>query len=1268
MQAGFLNRSTVVKEHPENGNKLAVKRNQEVTVTAWGRSQDVLRERDVNAQGPFGSVRTDLGKPTARFDVGDICEVIGAVLVREGEDLGSAKVTQLLDGCRVQVTNIGSGPSGKRIAVQDTGGVHGWVSVVSSGGEPLVRIIEKDLRDEIRERRIGAAAKAARHDYGKPTARFEVGDACQVIASVIMRKGETLASPQLAKLPDRSTVEVLEIGTGESGKRICVKDTTGLSGWISVVSSDGTQLLRKIKTTCPEAQPVSVFVEESPEMMASQSIVPTAVAKAPQTLARFEEPFSLVSSMRAQRGFDLEISYLQREDMEQLLAEKFSSEGIQEPSYDHVKLRDATGKWYRPGEAPDVPTPDLFPITLYYRPPKPQQSAETVLAFRKREAYEALSPSQRNGLAEVQRQLERAYNIQNNDLVDRAMRLAHSLGLPLGTGGLPASLMPESVCFPKGNEPLLYDGHIYSMHSTSLLVFDPPDFSVPMGVWNPQRQRVDPAVLQNEHPNRSDIVHFGKMFHMLEQGHIIDPDSQQVVGMIRPMTGDFEFFDPIPLQVADFMMKRGFRLEAPTARLTNAPFVQILPEVENHDGNPELHLHMQTAGNAKALKYAPLEDRGNKDIVMKAMREGQGPQSWKIMLYGTDQLRADRDVLTEAVKQDYTAMAYASQFYGDAEFMMKAVQNHGIALRYGTASIRADPDLAYIAVKASWRAMRSVSPKLRGSSRIVREAVKQCWQALEYASEELQDDKDIVNLALKQSWRCLQFVSTRLRADPSLMLKAVSQHADSLQYAVPDLCNDSGFMKQAVAIDGMALQYAAPRIADRELVLEAVRSTWRALEYAPILLCADRAVVLEALCQHHAALRLAHPNILSDEDLVFEAARKRPDILSLLPETVRASKGLMTKMVKLHPMSLQYASGDLRCDEDLVLEAVRRNFRSLQHAPQLRASQSFMLKAVQVDALTLSLADEEIRKDPQIVCEAVEREWEMLEHVSEELRSNYEFMMEAVGIEGLSLKYASSQLRGEREIVAAAIGNSGQALEFAAEEIRCEPEVVLMAVRQDPQAILHAHDTLRGDFGFMFRAVRVDGLSLMGASVELRADPDLILAAVGTNWRSLKYACRSLRSNLDFMLQAVRVNSFSLSMAMEDLWMNPALLAAAAQEVSDDRSFDPPVCESDAELLQLLQQARPGWSNMVLQMAVSKLREIGVTNAPLLSQALASDLNGRLRAAGQKIFTATTVMELKARTAAATAAAAEADARAAAQFSSKPNAKKGSRPNARLAF
>eukprot|EP00434_Breviolum_minutum_P022583 symbB.v1.2.019928.t1/scaffold1652.1/size121070/8 len=401
--------------------------------------------------------RLDSGKPTARFDVGDICEVIGAVLVREAEDLQSSKVAQLLDGfgtqwkrregsrmkqtalrCRVEVTRIGSGASGKRIAIQDTGGIQGWVSVVSSSGEAL------ELHGAAREKRIEAAVKAARHDHGKPTARFEVGDMCHVIANVIVRQEEALESPQLAKLPDRCLVEVLEIGNGPSGKRLCVKDEKGLSGWISVVSSDGTQLLRKVKAPPPEAPlPVSAAAEEALELMKSQIVEanmkpppplgPSLSTAPPSSLAKFVEPFFLVSSTRAQRGFELEISFVQREDIEQLLAEKFASEGIQEPSYDHLKLRDATGRWYRPGEAPDVPTPDLFPLTLYYRPPKPKHSAETVLSLRRREACEALSPSQRKGLAEVQRQLERAYDVQNNDLVDRAMRLAHSLGLPLGT-------------------------------------------------------------------------------------------------------------------------------------------------------------------------------------------------------------------------------------------------------------------------------------------------------------------------------------------------------------------------------------------------------------------------------------------------------------------------------------------------------------------------------------------------------------------------------------------------------------------------------------------------------------------------------------------------------------------------------------------------------------------------------------------------------------------------------------------------------------------
>eukprot|EP00931_Biecheleriopsis_adriatica_P009082 TRINITY_DN110190_c0_g1_i1.p1 TRINITY_DN110190_c0_g1~~TRINITY_DN110190_c0_g1_i1.p1 ORF type:complete len:1307 (-),score=310.54 TRINITY_DN110190_c0_g1_i1:69-3989(-) len=1266
-------------------------------ILSWGSSKDILDKKDTSFDAL--PARKDIGRRTARFDVGDICEVVGGVLVRQSEDLDSPKVAQLSDGCRIEVTAIGLGPSGKRIAVRDTGGIEGWVSVVAASGETLIRIVEKELHGELRERRLSVAAKVCRPDHGKATERFNLGDFCDVVGGAIVRQTEELDSHQLRRLPDRSQVEVVEIGSGPTGKRVCIKDDAGRVGWISVVSADGTQLLRPVKPQPADLQPTlsqmsAQTIDTLDELTTSaalsavegvrplQEALKNLESKVPETsqeaLSKWEEPFALVSAARAQRGFELEVAYLERQNVDQLLAEKFVAEGIQEPNYDYVKLRDATGKWYRPGEAPDNPVPELFPITLYYRPPKPSKSAETALALRQKHALDALSPAQRQGLVNVQRQLEIAFSSGRDDLLDKAMRLAHSMGLPLGSAGLPVALMPESVCFPKGNEPLLYDGHLYSMHTSSMTVFDPPDFSTAMGVWNPRCQTIDPVKWKKQDGSQC-LVHFGKTFLIHEMGHVVDPDLNQVVGMVVPMTGAIEFFDPVPMAVAEFMMQRGFRMEAPSSALTNGPFVQILPQEESDDGNPELHLTMKSTGSFKALKYAPSAERGNKEMVLKTMREATAPQSWKIMLYGTQELQADRDVLLEAVKQDYTAMPYASAFFDDKDFMLQAVQKHGLSLKYGSEDIRADPDLAYAAVKASWRAIKNVAPKLRGSTRIVREAVRQSWQALEYASEELRDDRDIVSLAVKQNWRALHFAALRLRADGAFILKASEQSVDALQYAAEDLFHNFDFMRQAIKQHGIALRYAAPEVAaDKELVLEAVRQNWRALEHATAKLRADRAVVLEAVRQHQSALQFAAPEMCADQELVFEAARRRLDVLRAAPSSLRGDHTFMLRMVKHHPMALQYATDAIRADEELVLEAIRRNWRSFQHASsELKESRSFMLRAVQMDALVLSLADDKIREDPQVVCEAVEREWEMLEHVSEDLRGNFAFMMEAVGIEGLSLKYAAEALSHSCDLVMAAISNTGLALEFAASELRADPEVVLMAVRQDFEAIMFADEELTSDFMFMFRAIRIDGRALKGASMQLRSDPDLVLAAVGQNWRCLSFASRALRANRDFMIKAVRVDAFALAMVGQELWMDPELLAAAAAAEGQERQPGSNAADAsqsippfDAELRQLLKQARPGWSDADLEAAEQKLAVVSVTSVPSLAQALASDLNGVLRAAGQKIFTATTIMELKARSAAAAASAAAADSQAAAAVNTAPakRVKPGIRPNARLAY
>eukprot|EP00930_Biecheleria_cincta_P082481 TRINITY_DN72206_c0_g1_i1.p1 TRINITY_DN72206_c0_g1~~TRINITY_DN72206_c0_g1_i1.p1 ORF type:complete len:1390 (+),score=277.57 TRINITY_DN72206_c0_g1_i1:200-4369(+) len=1295
------------------GKRIAVKNDQNVTgwvsvVAGTGEALFRIVQKGHKQASPMvatsKAARADHGKLTSRYEVGDQCEVIGGALMRLTEDLDSAKVGQLAHGDRVEVVEIGCGPSGKRLAVKDEQNERGWVSVIAGSGESLLRIVQKGQKQVTGE----SSKKPTRADQGKPTSRYEIGDLCDVMGGAIVRETEELDSAQLRRLPDRSEVKVIEIGTGWSGKRIRIQDSNDRTGWVSVVSADGTQLLRPVKPPAPEPPPArlpepslvpqripipetepestSMKVplqrpEPPPTLLTSPGAV-TGPGATGQELAKWNEPFVLVSASRAQKGFDLEVPWLERDNVDQLLAEKWISQGVLEPSYDYVKLRDAKGKWYRPGEAPENPTPELFPITLYYRPPKPEQTAETALALRQKQALDALTPTQRRSLAEVQRLLTQAYSNEDGYLLERAMRLAHESRLPMDGGqGLPISLMPDAVMFPAGNEPLLYDGQVYSMHSESMLVFDPPDFQTPMGVWNPRCQRVDPAMLKPPGSEDSEIVHFGKTYKLLEMGHVVDPDTEQVVGMVDSMSQQFEFFDPIPLAVAEFMTKRGFRMEAPSAALTNGPFVQILPEDETQQSNPELHMQMQSMGSNKALRYAPVEQRSNKDLVISMMKAGGGVQNWKVMLYGTEEVRCDRDVVLEAVKQDYMAMSYASAFYDDKDFMLKAVQAQGSAFQYGAEAIRADPDLAYAAVKTSWVAIKHVAEKLRGSSKIIREAVRQCWQALEYASEDLKDDKDIVSLAVKQSWRALQWAGPRLQADKQVLLNAVTQSVDAMQYAAEQLCADQEFMQQAVRLHGLAIKFAVGALVDdRDLVLEAVRQDWRALQYASELLRGDRAVVLEAVRQHQDALSFATEQAREDKELIFEAARRRPDFLRVCPDSVRGDLDFMMRFVKFQPMALQFATDELRGNEELALEALRRNWRSLQHASRdLRACRAFMMKAVQMDALTLSFADEELQSDPEIVCEAVEREWEMLAHVSEELRSNPAFMMEAVSFEGLCLKYAPESLRCDRELVLVALQNCGQALEFAAEELQADPEIVLMAVRQDFEAITYASPELTSNFLFMFRAVGIHGEALKGASLELRADPELVLAAVAQSWRALKHASRALTSSRDFMIRAIRIDPYALSMARDKLFMDPKLLAAAA-EAQNRETFATPSDSSsrrdnvvsDSELRSVLKSARPNWNESELESAEQKLAVIGVVNLASLDQALAGNLNGQLRAAGQKIFTATTIMELKARTAAAMSAAASAAedaARAICVAAKQPTSKARPRkPNARLTY
>eukprot|EP00930_Biecheleria_cincta_P066224 TRINITY_DN5227_c0_g2_i1.p1 TRINITY_DN5227_c0_g2~~TRINITY_DN5227_c0_g2_i1.p1 ORF type:complete len:631 (+),score=176.81 TRINITY_DN5227_c0_g2_i1:76-1968(+) len=228
----------------------------------------------------------------ARYSSGMILESVATTIMRAAEDMDSDIVLRLAANSLVQVLEIGTGPTGKRVRVRArAGGEEGWVSVIAQNGSLLFKAgaadstpaqevqqaedrrkkeqqeaQDRQKRDQDRaaeeerrrrreleeqreaERRREAEDSARRQQASasSPASLFNVGDVCKCKSLVLMRQLESLSAAGnsvVGRLVADDELEILQIGTDPSGKRIKVKDQKGNQGWVSALSSDGSQLL-----------------------------------------------------------------------------------------------------------------------------------------------------------------------------------------------------------------------------------------------------------------------------------------------------------------------------------------------------------------------------------------------------------------------------------------------------------------------------------------------------------------------------------------------------------------------------------------------------------------------------------------------------------------------------------------------------------------------------------------------------------------------------------------------------------------------------------------------------------------------------------------------------------------------------------------------------------------------------------------------------------------------------------------------------------------
>ena len=280
----------------------------------------------------------------------------------------------------------------------------------------------------------------------------------------------------------------------------------------------------------------------------------------------------------------------------------------------------------------------------------------------------------------------------------------------------------------------------------------------------------------------------------------------------------------------------GLNSQRPTfSTKSNATVASIRESVEELTGIP-LSLQKIYAGDRELFDFETLKPlvKGNcLDLDVAEVPKKGGAlaerirKNWRMLQHAGEEMRSDKELVLEAVKQDSEALKFASEsLRNDREIVFCAVCQDGLALEHASRQLQSDREIILAAVKKTWRALRYATVDLTADSEIGHIAVQQDWRALQYLSLELRDNKELLEVAIQQSGLALRFASKRLQKDHNTVLAAVRQNGNALAHAAVELRTDRQFVLAAVWKNGAALRYVDPDLrADKEVALAAV-SGW----------------------------------------------------------------------------------------------------------------------------------------------------------------------------------------------------------------------------------------------------------------------------------------------------------------------------------------------------------------------------------------------------------------------------------------------------------
>ena len=638
----------------------------------------------------------------------------------------------------------------------------------------------------------------------------------------------------------------------------------------------------------------------------------------------------------------------------------------------------------------------------------------------------------------------------------------------------------------------------------------------------------------------------------------------------------------------------------------------------------------------KAYKYASIEIKGNKETLLKALKNDE---------WGTlnecipDTLINDQDVL-KLVIQNLGSLKYvfekldlsqeSSQFYvleslkkdvnrfndipdllkNDRSFFIRAVQSNGEAMHYANDSFKDDEEIVSEAVKTDGNALFYATDRVQKNKSIAMTAVKsaatdkngsyQIFNNIQY----LRSDKDLIKEAIKNG--------TGPQGAKGVFEFIIDEYKDNIDFGIellnlnPNLIKDDKFINAYITHTTFITFLLNNLTNNSDGTYSTIPQTIVSKNSSNIdvILLTLEVIKNQNRNYFQKTFQFIDQKIKNDLEFFKRAAAINGFFLEFGGLNVKNDYEIALEAVKENGIAIYFASEELQKNETLIYAAINNGAGTKILSKELSTKDNLTLAL-------LNLPDPFQKNSNQRYCS--------ISNASPTLKDDKEFCLFAVKSDGSNVQYISDRLLEDSELIEEAFANSrGSNLFFLDHRLSVfndKKELVLKLIKNGAAPLDYVSNNLKDDIDVVINAVTNNGSQLKFASDRLKDNQQIILKAIENDSKYFEYASDNLKSNVEFISNLI-INTkyyirsktspilikenpddykfvpnleYIFKYCSEQILSNKELMIQAVKQEGSLLAFASEVLKSDKEIVLTALQNRP--TKEILMLASKKLQE-----------------------------------------------------------------------------